>query len=399
MGRLTLLLVLFCCGWSPVQAAPGNAAGQAMSPELSSRLTRIMERSSDDPDRALAELKALAERRRGPKDLRFIMAQRAALLLQENQLETATEELRNTLAGQPPDYAPELRLRLGQVLLMQDDVEGALAHLLEWSRYAADPAPAGVFLLGYTYLRLEQFDAAVLQLEKAVAEATKPPAAWLEVLAYAYIRTERTAEAVDLLETLIARRPGEARWWRQLASIYLLIEDMQGGAAGLAVAAELVKDGDFADARRLARLFGYIGMPADGALLLQATLADPEADSSFDDQMLLAEMWILARDFEAAIDALRDAAFNSPDGEPYLLMAQLYVQREQYGESRVALRDALAAYGEQAPSKVYYLLAIAELNLDALDAAEVAINALESDPEFAQRAVNLRRSLAARQAF
>ena len=150
MGRLTLLLVLCCYGWSPVQAASGNAAGQAMSPELSSRLTRIMERSSDDPDRALAELKALAERRRGPKDLRFIMAQRAALLLQENQLETATEELRNTLAGQPPDYAPELRLRLGQVLLMQDDVEGALAHLLEWSRYAADPAPAGVFLLGYT---------------------------------------------------------------------------------------------------------------------------------------------------------------------------------------------------------------------------------------------------------
>ena len=98
-------------------------------------------------------------------------------------------------------------------------------------------------------------------------------------------------------------------------------------------------------------------------------------------------------------DALRDAAVNSPDGEPYLLMAQLYLQREQYGESRVALRDALAAYGEQAPSKVYYLLAIAELNLDALDAAEVAINALESDPEFAQRAVNLRRSLAARQAF
>ena len=89
-----------------------------------------------------------------------------------------------------------------------------------------------------------------------MSEATKPPAAWLEVLAYAYIRTERTAEAVDLLETLIARRPGEARWWRQLASIYLLIEDMQGGAAGLAVAAELVKDGDFADARRLARLFG-----------------------------------------------------------------------------------------------------------------------------------------------
>ena len=399
MGRLTLLLLLCCCGCSLVHAAAGNAAGQAMSPELSARLARIMERSSDDPDRALAELKELAERRRGREDLRFIMAQRAALLVQENQLETAREELLNTLAGQPPNYAPELQLRLGQVILMQDDAEGALAHLLAWSRTAADPAPAGVFLLGYTYLRLEQFDAAVPQLEKAVAEATKPPAAWLEVLAFAYIRTERTAEAVDLLETLIARRPGEARWWRQLASIFLLIEDVEGGAAGLAVAAELVDNPGFADARRLARLFGYIGMPADGALLLQAIMADQKANSSFDDQMLLAEMWILAREFEAAMDALRGAAVNAPDGEPYLLMAQLFLQREQYAESRVALRDALAAYGEQAPSRVYYLLAIAELNLEALDAAEVAINALEADPEFVKRARNLRRSLAARRAF
>jgi tetratricopeptide (TPR) repeat protein len=398
MNRLILLIMLCCCGSSPLEAAAGNADGQAMSPELAARLTRIMERSSDDPNRALAELKELAERRRGSKDQRFIVAQRAALLVQEDRLETAREELQSTLAGQPPEYAPELQLRLGQVVLMQDDIDGALAHLLAWSRYAEDPEPAGVFLLGYTYLRREQFAEAVIELEKARAGATKPPAAWLEILAYAYTRVGRTAEAVDLLETLVARRPGEARWWRQLASIYLLIEDMQGGAAGLAVAARL-EDLSFADARRLARLFGYIGMPVDGAELLQATLSDQQVESSFDDQMLLAEMWILARDFDAALDALRNAARNARDGEPYVLMAQLFLQREQYPESRIALRDALAAYGEQAPSQIYYLLAITELNLDELEAAEAAITALESDPEFARRARNLRRSLAARQAL
>ncbi len=389
MNRFSALLVwmLLLTVTMPLPAVA--AVEEAMSPQLARALMRIMTDADGEVAQMLTGLAELAQRRRRPEDLKFIMRERAALLIQEEQLEIAREELQATLAGQPQDYAPALRYLLGQIYLLTDQPEAALEPLETWARFSPDADPAGLFVLAYTLVRLERFAEAAARLESAIASARIVRPQWVEVLAYTYTQLGRTDQAIALLSGLIADAPANERWWRQLATVFLLIEDVARGTAGITVASQL-KDMDFADSRRLAQLFGYLGMPADGALLLAQASAAKNEPVSYEDQMLLAELWIVAREFDAAITTLQAASRNAADGEPLTVMGQLYLQRERYDAACKALNAAVAAYAEQAPALVYYLLAVAELNAGDPAAAEIAIAEFAEDPEFSQRARSLQ---------
>jgi tetratricopeptide (TPR) repeat protein len=297
------LLTLF----APLQTSA--ATQDPMDPLLARQLMRVMTEAEGDVSQMLAGLAELAERKRRPDDLKFIIRERAALLIQEEQLTVARTELQATLAGQPEEYAPALRYLLGQICLLEGDAKAAIEPLETWARYAQEPDPAGLFVLAYALVQLERFDAAATRLESIIANASIVRPQWIEVLAYVYAQLGRTDQAITLLNGLVAEQPDKARWWRQLATVYLIIENVPRGTAGFTVASELT-DMEFADARRLSRLFGLLGLPADGAELLQQAIADSPDPVRYEDQMLLAELWIVAREFDAAIAGSADRGNN-----------------------------------------------------------------------------------------
>jgi tetratricopeptide (TPR) repeat protein len=199
----------------------------------------------------------------------------------------------------------------------------------------------------------------------------------------------QTDRAIDLLESLVADHPENERWWRQLATVFLIIDDVPNGTAGFTVATQL-DEMDPNDAKRLAQLFGYLDMPADGAVVLQQAMGRSAEAVSFEDRMLLAELWIVAREFEQAVATLEAASLIADDGEPQMVIGQLYLQRERFDDARQALAAAVVAYSEEAPALSYYLLAVAEINAGDITAAEAAITAFETDPDYGRRAQPLR---------
>ena len=141
MNRLITALIgmLLTATLLPLPAA--GAEEEAMDPLLARQLMRIMTDADGDVAQMLTGLAELAQRKRRPKDLKFVMRERAALLIQEEQLDVAREELQATLAGQPEEYAPALRYLLGQIFLLQDDPEAALGPLQTWARFSPDADP------------------------------------------------------------------------------------------------------------------------------------------------------------------------------------------------------------------------------------------------------------------
>ena len=378
------------------------------------QVSRIMERVDDDPQAAIDALKNLLERRRrSPAVQAYIVRQKAALLIREQQIEQARDDLFAVLNGQAEDFALPLRLMLGQALLMLDDYPQGLQQLEIWAAEASEPDPTGLFLLGYGYLRMEQLDLAIARLETAMAALEEVPRShWIELLAYAYARADRPADAQRLMENLIARDPAEERWWRQLAAVLLLLEDIPRGTAALSVA-EQIQEESFEQTRRLARFLAHVGLPADAAELLAKALEKNDRSSEATqtevmkesdiagDYLLLAEMWVLAREFDAAVAALKQAEMLSPeDGKPALVMGQLYLHWEQYQPASQALGRAAAIYASVAPeeshAEVNYLLAIAHINLKQYDEALVALDRLNMDDAYSARGAALERFIANR---
>ena len=357
-----------------------------------------LELAETDPDQALAQLQRLSERYRGAASQAFIMTERAALLLQTDQTDAARAEMAVTLEGRPPDFAPRLRRLYATTLLLEEDYLGALRQLEYWAEHVVDLHPGGLFLMGYTLVRLERYAEAVQVLERTLASASTARPPWVELLAYAYTETGQPDKALALIAGLIEERPDQARWWRQLAGALILLERIPAGTASLTLATEFEAP-SLADGRRLARLFAHIGAPIDGAELLAGTLkrTSPEDGApSFDDLMLLGELWLRAREEEQAIATFHQAQAVGEDGEALLMIGQIHAQRERFDAASEALREAAELYGEAAPGRLYYLLAVIELNLGSWTSAARAIDQLLADDAYRRQGEQLESYLQAR---
>jgi tetratricopeptide (TPR) repeat protein len=365
-------------------------AAERVDPFVAKRVLDILSRAEADPEQALTDLARLAERTRNDLDLAFVMTERAALLIQQQQLDVAKQEMAEVFAGQKPEFAPRLRHLYATTLLAEEDYAGALTQFELWSTHSEDPHPHGLFLMGYTCIRLERFEDAVVALERAVSSDYPTRDQWVELLAFSYAQVGRPGDAISLLESLISDHPGLQRWWKQLGGLLMLLDRLPEGAAGFAVA-QSIEPLPHADQRRLARLFAHLGMPADGAELLHVAIERREEAAGFEELMLLGELWMLARETERAIDVFTAAQELADQGEAALIIAQLHAQREEYQSARDALEVSVAAYGESAPARAYYLLAVVQINLGDLAAAADTVALLRADEDYQDQAANLAK--------
>jgi tetratricopeptide (TPR) repeat protein len=365
-----------------------TALADSVSPEVAQQVLRLLEEAEKNPERTLARLSGLASRVYSDADLAFVMTERSALLVQRGEFDVARAEMATALADRPAEFAPRLRNLYATTLLADQQYGEAVVQMEHWLAHTESPHPGGLFLMGYAYVQLEQFEEAVWVLEQAVSSDYPTRDQWVELLGYAYTRAGRTDEAIRLLEGLIARYPGRARWWQQLAGVYMLMDEVGTGTASLAVSS-YIQALPYADARRLARLFAHLGLPADGAVILENAMAVAAEAPGFEDQMLLGELWMLAREFELAVAAFEVAQTRAGHGEPAMMIGQLYVQREEYQQARQALLTSVRAYGEDAPPQAYYLLAVVEINLGNLEAAERVVGQLAAYDDYRRQSENL----------
>jgi tetratricopeptide (TPR) repeat protein len=410
------------CGFAVaafVALTPAFAQQKPLDQQVALSLQRILNQADENPDGAIEELGRLMRNyRRRPDQQVYIMQQRAGLLMQAEQYDTVATEMAALLADKEPDFALDLRLTYAKVLLMLDRIDDARAALEHWREHQEIPNGVGFFLLGYAYVRLEQFEAAAIELEKAVGMSDKPLVTWIELLSFAYARSGRPDEAVALLEGLIELIPDKARWWRHLGVLYQTLDEVGKSTAVYSVV-DVLDDLTVLEAKNLASMMGYMGMPYDGALLFESRLradeqrtdllsADESADepvagdSGLDGQtvdarfsylMLLAKLWMSAREFDRAVATLEQAAELGEDGEAQLLMGQLHLHWERYGQALEAFNEATRAYAEEVPPRLHYLAAVAAMNLGEDEEARLALMQIEDDPSYGERAARLVRQL------
>ncbi len=389
--RAVQVLILVVC---VAQADIACAAEQAISESLMRRVATAVELADTDPQAAIKSLQGILQRQRLPLAKAYVAQQKAAIHIREDEITLARDDLAAALDGQPAEFADPLRLMLGQTYLMLDEFAQALIELEIWLSVQQQPDPNGLFLLGFAHLRADQLDQAILRLEQAMQSVQEIPRNhWIELLAYAYAKADRPQDAQQLITRLLERDPAQTRWWRQLASMFLLMEDTQRGTSAAAIA-EHIQPESRATTVRLARFLAHVGMPADGAALLQRTFSEgeeSEAPVTLEHQLLLAEMWVLAREFDAAIAAFERAEQIDPEnGKAAWIMGQMYLHWERYTEAARALTRAATLYGEAAPAQVHYLLAIAHINLKDYAAAQLALRLLADDSAYAERGKALR---------
>jgi tetratricopeptide (TPR) repeat protein len=332
------------------------------------RVQRYMKAAGDaneegDPQKGIALLDKLNPKRLNAKERALVYRYRAVISYGSEDYPGAIEYFEKALAEQVLLVEDDNRLRfsVAQLHVASQQWQEAITALERWLRYTEAPDPLGYYLLAIAYYQLEELDPALVQAEKAVDLAPSPSESWLQLLAALYVQKLDYDSATSVLEELVVRFP-KKRYWVQLSLIYGARDNYRHSLAVQQIAYEqgfLTEDKEL---RRLARSYLYHDLPYPAARILEKGLETGVIEGDAKAYELLANSWIAAREFELSLPPLHQAADLSDDGELYVRLGQVYLQREEWSQATKPLRMAVEKGGLKNPGNAQLLLGIAYYN-------------------------------------
>lgn len=371
-GGWTALLLTLVLGTT---AAAAPAAG--LSPTIYKQLTGIHEQiDKQGYDQALGSLNGLlADSTLHAYEKAVILQTLGYVQISRESYPDAIRAFEESLALErlPEQTRQRLRYDLAQLYLTVDQAAKA-AHTLEaWLGQAASPPAEAYALLGNAYARQQQYRKAIPPLQRAIELADTAQADWYEALLAMHYELQSYRACIPLLETMLRLFPRRSNYWRQLAAVYMALDEHESAVTALELA---YRDGALQQEQellQLAQLYLYTGMPYKAARLVESQL-NRGIGNTAQSRELLARAWSDAREKQQAIQALEQALKHDSRPEFRLRLAQWYFEEERW-QAAVTVLEPLARGGtERTGAQAMLLLGIAQYELGDLMAAQTAFH-------------------------
>lgn len=282
----------------------------------------------------------------------------------------------------PAEATHSLTWLVAQIAFQLEDYRSCINYVEQWISTESAPSAKAHFIVGYSYYRLEQPRPAEQHLEQAIELVEKIPDDWRRVLLAVYLDGKRYRKAETVLQSLIEREPDNKSWWKYLVAVYLE-QDKEDKALATLVLAYHRCLLETEDLMRIVHHYSYRGIPEKAARLLQSWLKEGRLEASYKTLRLQFELWHFACEHGSALQALEQAASMAKNGEDYLLLGRLHLERNEWQQARQDLQRALHR-GVKEQAKAQYLLGIAAFHCDDPDTARLAFEEASKNPKLEQ---------------
>jgi tetratricopeptide (TPR) repeat protein len=366
-GRLAGLLLLSL-------VASGGTPAQGLPPGLYQRLQDIRgTMDNGESGQALPRLQALLEEARGDDYAEAVVRQHLGYgYLQTRRPTEAARELSRALelGTLPVEVEQQLHLLLAQAAMQQNRPSEALPHVRAWLAAIASPTPEQQAMAAQILYAAGRIAEAADWLQRAIAAGQASPGGWIRSLLGMYLELRAYEKARQLLRDSIRRQPGEADYWRYLAAV-----EHQAGrpSKALEVMALAYRQGllEADELSQFARLHANQGMPEKAARLLQQWRQSGRLATSAPALRTEADLWLMARERDQALDLLREAGNLGDDGGDDYQRGRILFDAGRWRESERALEQALRRGGLADAHQAQLLAGIAALQSGEEDRAKV----------------------------
>lgn len=352
------------------QRAGGDAEGEAAAPstDISVQTGKILNEAialldMENYAAANEKINTLRMDRLSPYERGKVEQILFSIAYSQDNYEKARGHLLNAInsGGLAAHEIDGARYQSAQLFMQEEKWKEGAAALEEWLKTATNPNSAAFYLLAVAYYQQDDFTRALPHAKKAVElmDKTKPNENWLQMLSALHLQREEYKEAVPILEQLVTVAPDKKTYWMQLSSIYGQMEDYPNALAimQLANSAGLVtEDGEV---RRLADLLLFNDVPYRGAQVIEAAIEKKIVN--LDDKLYekLANCWIAAGEYDKAIPPLQRAAEMAANGDTFIRLGEVQVQREDWAAAIAAVQRGVDKGQLRDPANAQLMLGIA----------------------------------------
>jgi len=276
---------------------------------------------------------------------------------------SAIDSLRRSLDGEylPDDVIHQINLNMAQLLIQQSRFSEGIDYLERWFQNETNPDKQSFLLAASAYYQMEAYEKMIPMAQKALAASDKPDQSLYEMLLAGYFHSGNYRQAAVTLEDMIKLFPGKDEYWLQLAASYQQLENYKKALAIYEIAlTKGILDKDHI--LQLAQLYLNQSLPYKAGKLLDEQMQKGVLDDSIDNLEILANSWLLAREYDKAVSALKKLAGRKNDPQIYYRIGRISYEQENWEEAIEALEHAVNNNIKDNVAESYLLLGIAAYN-------------------------------------
>ncbi len=277
-----------------------------------------------------------------------------------DRLDQAINAFIKSLEGNalPAEVSHNISFVLAQLLANKGQYKESLNYLNEWLAMEANPEPQAHLFAASVYYQLEDYRSMIPHAQQAIAKSSKPEQSWYEMLLAGYFQINDYSNAAALLEQMIVHYPDNTTYWKQLAGSYQLSKQYNKSLAVYEIA--LQKNIlDEKEIIQFAQLYVVQEVPYKSGTLLSEMLAQNRIQRSDEHLQLLANSWLLAKEYERAAEVLTELAQRKQDPDLYYQIGQIHFEDEKWPEAIASLELAVKEGKGRHLAEAWLLLGIA----------------------------------------
>ncbi len=256
---------------------------------------------------------------------------------------------------------------LAQLSMQQQQYKEALAYLTQWREInAKELTGTQEMLFAQVYYQDKDFANSLKHSETAIrlveAKNKVPKENWLTLQRATYYELQQPKQVTKVMEKLI-RLYDKPQYWLQLSSMYGEIgeEDKQMAVMEAAYQAGYITKAS--DIVTLSQLYLFHGAPYKSAEVLDNSIAQGSIFADEDNLSMLARAYLTAKEYDKAIEVLVSVSDIAQSGEHDALLAQTYLNTEQWQAAINSSTLALTRFAKHKESEGKQVKDIANMHL------------------------------------
>ncbi|WP_041524224.1 tetratricopeptide repeat protein [Gilvimarinus agarilyticus] len=351
---------------------------QEVSEALDPSEEAVAEGAKSDPRRALQIVNEMAEDLGdyNPYEKVMVYTYYGSIYYNLENTEKTIESFENVIAQSPNlpvGTEAQYLYTLAQLYSQEDQPQKALNYLKRWSKMVTSISAEQYAVIAQVFYANDDMDAALANMLEASrqyeAAGKIPKEEWLGFTRAVYYTREDFPATLEVVELLVRHYP-KMSYWRQLVGLYYelgRIDDYYRALDSMYVMGGLKKE---AQLRTLAGGFIDKDAPYKAAKVLDKGINEDKIVAPTSKNLeLLANSWRLAQETDKALVEMKRAAAKAEDGDLYFNLARLLFSRDQFADAIAAGNNALKKGGLSRPDSVHLTIGQAELSRNNFDAA------------------------------
>jgi tetratricopeptide (TPR) repeat protein len=312
-------------------------------------------------DDAKALLAKLNPEKLSPYELSRVEQIYASIASGQNDFAGALKHIQAALAsgGLNEQETSQAKYQVAQIYIAQEKWKEGLDAMKEWFATATNPNGSAYYLMAVAYYQLKDYKNAVPAAEKAIELTEKPQESWLALLLALRLQQDQYAEALPILRRLVSQAPDKKSYWLQLSAVNSELQKFDDAVSAMQLAYMAGILTEDAEIRRLSELLLYVGIPYRAAQFLSKAIDDGKVKGDQKAYETLANCWIAAREYDKAAQPLGKAAELHPNGDLYVRLAEVLMQREKWPAAQDALQHGIDKGGLKNTGNAKLLMGIA----------------------------------------